>query len=65
MRNYSRAPELRTLVTLRVAYDTPSERLQAIPKVLEDVVRAQPHARFVALHADLPTHHFDELLADG
>jgi small-conductance mechanosensitive channel len=50
VRNYGRAPELRTLVTLRVAYDTPSERLIAIPKVLEDVVRAQPNARFDRCH---------------
>jgi small-conductance mechanosensitive channel len=50
VRNFSRAAELRTLVTLRVAYDTPSERLQAIPKVLEEVIRTQPHARFERCH---------------
>jgi small-conductance mechanosensitive channel len=35
VRNYGRAPELRALTTLRVAYNTPTDKLLAIPKLLE------------------------------
>ncbi len=50
MRNYGRASELRVLVTLRVAYDTPIEKLQAIPKLTEQIVGEQPFARFERCH---------------
>jgi small-conductance mechanosensitive channel len=50
VRNFGRAPELRTLLTLRVTYDTPPDRLQQIPQLLERVVREQPNARFERCH---------------
>jgi small-conductance mechanosensitive channel len=46
VRNYGRAEETRALATVRVAYDTPPEKLAAIPATLERIVRAQPEARF-------------------
>jgi small-conductance mechanosensitive channel len=50
VRNYGRMPEQRILATLRVAYSTPGETLAAIPKLLEGIVREQPHARFDRCH---------------
>jgi small-conductance mechanosensitive channel len=50
VRNFGRAQELRTVTTLRVAYDTPSEKLEAIPKMLERIVTEQANARFERCH---------------
>jgi small-conductance mechanosensitive channel len=50
VRNNGRAPELRALTTLRVTYDTPIERLRAIPKLLEGIVGEHPQARFERCH---------------
>jgi small-conductance mechanosensitive channel len=50
VRNYGRAQELRAVTTLRVAYDTPTEKLEAIPKMLEQIVTEQANARFERCH---------------
>ena len=50
VRNYGRMTEQRVLTTLRVAYATPTEVLAGIPKLLEDIVRGQPSARFERCH---------------
>ena len=50
VRNYGRAPELRALATIRVAYSTPLEKIKAIPALLESVVREHEHARFERCH---------------
>jgi small-conductance mechanosensitive channel len=50
LRNYGRMPEQRVLTTLRVAYATPTETLEGIPKLLEGIVRGQPNARFDRCH---------------
>jgi len=50
VRNYGRMPEQRVLTTLRVTYDTPGEKLEGIPKLLEGIVRAQANARFDRCH---------------
>jgi small-conductance mechanosensitive channel len=50
VRNYGRAPEQRTLATLRVTYGTSVEQLRAIPKLLEDIVREHAQARFERCH---------------
>jgi len=50
VRNFGRATELRTVTTLRVAYDTPSDKLVAIPKLLEQIVTEQANARFDRCH---------------
>src|ERR1700723_4357311 len=50
VRNYGRSLEKRTLATIRVNYDTPTDTLRAIPKLLEGIVREQPNARFDRCH---------------
>jgi small-conductance mechanosensitive channel len=50
VRNYGRMPEQRVLTTLRVAYATPAEVLEGIPKLLEGIVRGQVSARFERCH---------------
>lgn len=50
VRNTGRAQELRALMTLRVAYDTPLEHLRAIPALLEGIVREHAQARFDRCH---------------
>jgi len=50
VRNYGRAQELRAVTTLRVAYDTPTDKLLAIPKLLEQIVGEQSNARFERCH---------------
>jgi small-conductance mechanosensitive channel len=50
VRNFGRLSELRILATIRLNYDTPAEKLKALPKVLENIVREQAHARFERCH---------------
>jgi small-conductance mechanosensitive channel len=50
VRNYGRMPEQRVLMTLRVDYATPADKLQGIPKLLEGIVRAQANLRFDRCH---------------
>ena len=49
VRNFGRAAEQRALATIRVAYATPGEKLQAIPRLLERIVREQVECAFRAL----------------
>ena len=50
MRNFGRIPEQRALATIRVDYTTSAEKLRAIPKLLEGIVREQSNARFDRCH---------------
>jgi small-conductance mechanosensitive channel len=50
VRNFGRAPEQRSLTAIRVDYATPLEKLRAIPKLIEQIVREQPNARFERCH---------------
>jgi small-conductance mechanosensitive channel len=50
VRNFGRAQEQRTLANIRVTYETPSDKLQEIPKLLESIVREQANARFDRCH---------------
>jgi small-conductance mechanosensitive channel len=50
VRNYGRAQEQRALATIRVTYETPSDKLQRIPGLLESIVREQANARFERCH---------------
>ena len=50
VRNFGRAPEQRALATLRVDYATPAEKLRAIPKLLEGIVREHDNVRFERCH---------------
>jgi small-conductance mechanosensitive channel len=44
--NLGRMPERRVLFTLGVVYETPRQKLELIPGLIETVVTATPHTRF-------------------
>ena len=50
VRNFGRAAELRCLVSLRVAYDTPADTVRSIPGVLKALVSEHAQARFERCH---------------
>src|SRR6202048_2528543 len=50
VRNFGRAQEQRALATIRVTYETPSDKLQSIPRLLESIVREHANARFERCH---------------
>jgi small-conductance mechanosensitive channel len=50
VRNFGRQEEQRILVTIRATYDTPSEKLKELPKLLERIVREQTVVRFERCH---------------
>ncbi|WP_424512400.1 mechanosensitive ion channel family protein [Rhodoferax sp.] len=48
--NYKRMAERRALFAIGVTYDTPAEKLELIPKLIEQAVTAQADARFDRAH---------------
>ena len=50
VRNFGRLSQQRILATIRVNYDTPTDKLKALPQLLENIVREQPKARFERCH---------------
>jgi small-conductance mechanosensitive channel len=50
VRNYGRMRERRSAFRLNVTYDTPPEKLRAIPAALRAVIEAQPQTRFDRCH---------------
>ena len=50
VRNFGRAQEQRAVATIRVPYETPRDKLERIPKLLESIVREQANARFERCH---------------
>jgi small-conductance mechanosensitive channel len=50
VRNFSRLADQRILATIRLTYDTPSEKLKGIPKLMENIVREHAQARFERCH---------------
>jgi small-conductance mechanosensitive channel len=50
IRNYKRMQERRIVFTIGVTYDTPADQLEAIPKLIEQAVKAQTHTRFDRSH---------------
>lgn len=48
--NYKRMHERRVVFGFGVVYDTPPEKLAAIPKMVEEIITAQPMARFERAH---------------
>jgi small-conductance mechanosensitive channel len=50
IRNYGRMFERRIPFTIGVVYQTPAEKLEQIPKILEDVIQKQESARFDRAH---------------
>ncbi|HEY0800090.1 MAG TPA: mechanosensitive ion channel domain-containing protein, partial [Steroidobacteraceae bacterium] len=50
VRNFGRLAEQRVLASIRVTYDTPADKLKEMPKLLENIVREHPQARFERCH---------------
>lgn len=50
VRNFSRLAELRVLATIRLTYETPSDKLKEMPKLMENIVREHAQARFERCH---------------
>jgi small-conductance mechanosensitive channel len=50
VRNFGRLSQQRILATIRLGFDTPTDKLQALPKLLENVVREHAQARFERCH---------------
>ncbi|MFQ5744756.1 MAG: mechanosensitive ion channel family protein [Acidobacteriota bacterium] len=50
LRNFKRMKERRGALSLGVTYDTPLEKLEAIPSMIEELIRAHPMARFDRAH---------------
>jgi small-conductance mechanosensitive channel len=50
IRNYKRMQERRAVFTLGVTYDTPAEKIEAIPTIVREAVEGQEHTRFDRCH---------------
>ena len=50
IRNFKRMEQRRVVFTLRVEYDTPSEKLERIPQLLREVIEGQKDASFDRAH---------------
>lgn len=50
IQNFGRLEERRVAFTLGVTYDTPTEKVERLPGVIQEVVEAQQHARFDRSH---------------
>jgi small-conductance mechanosensitive channel len=50
VRNFGRLSEQRILATIRLGFDTPTDKLQALPTLLENIVREHSQARFERCH---------------
>ncbi|HEV7714154.1 MAG TPA: mechanosensitive ion channel family protein [Steroidobacteraceae bacterium] len=50
LRNNGRMRERRSAFTLNIVYNTPLEKLRAIPGVIQEIVMAQPKTRFDRCH---------------
>lgn len=50
LRNFGRLAQQRILATIRLDFATPSEKLKELPKLLENIVREYPQARFERCH---------------
>lgn len=50
LRNYGRLYERRSLFTLGVHYETPVEKLAAVPHIVREIIEATPETRFERCH---------------
>ncbi|HEX3398231.1 MAG TPA: mechanosensitive ion channel family protein [Steroidobacteraceae bacterium] len=50
VRNFGRLSQLRILATIRLRFDTPTDKLKALPTVLENIVREHAQAQFERCH---------------
>jgi len=50
IRNYKRMADRRVAFSIGVTYETPYDKLQAIPAILEEIIGTQPRVRFDRAH---------------
>ena len=50
VRNFGRLSQQRILATIRLGFDTPTDKLKALPKLLENIVREHSQAHFERCH---------------
>ena len=50
IQNYGRLEERRVAFSVGVTYDTPTEKVERLPAIIEEIVTAQEHARFDRSH---------------
>jgi len=50
VRNFGRLSQQRILATIRLTYDTPTDKLREMPKLLESIVREHAQAHFERCH---------------
>jgi len=50
VRNFGRLSQQRILAAIRVRFDTPTDKLKALPQLLEKIVREHPQAHFERCH---------------
>ncbi|HEX5129347.1 MAG TPA: mechanosensitive ion channel family protein [Usitatibacter sp.] len=50
IRNYKQMQERRVVFAVRVTYQTPAEKVRAIPAIMRDAIEAQPRTRFDRAH---------------
>jgi small-conductance mechanosensitive channel len=50
IRNYKRMDDRRALFQFGIVYQTPYEKLQAVPAMVREIIAAQPHTRFDRAH---------------
>jgi len=50
VRNFGLLFERRINFKIGIVYETPREKIERVPKILESVIRAQPRARFDRAH---------------
>jgi small-conductance mechanosensitive channel len=50
IRNYQRMQERRVVMSVGVVYGTSADDLEAVPSMVEDIIREQEHARFDRAH---------------
>lgn len=50
IRNFKRMPERRVVFSLGVTYETPLEKLKALPAMIQSIIEAHPNVRFDRAH---------------
>lgn len=50
LRNYGRMSERRVVLTASITYETPLDQLEQIPRIIREIVEAQPDTRFDRSH---------------
>jgi len=50
IRNYKRMAERRSLFTIGIVYGTPYDKVEMVPRMIREIIEAQPQARFDRAH---------------